>query len=138
MSKVYPLFPLFIITGKDEDYVLSQVDEDDSDIVRDKDELTDKTQSLITRIKNKISSYKGKINEAENTIRMLIEKKDSGEGLSLLEEELLTKKYLFLEEINPDDKTLPDNLIQPKSITKLNEFVLDTKQILEELKKLNK
>lgn len=132
----YPYFPVFIITGKEEKDVLEQVE--DGDIVRLKDELNDKRSILVQRIKLKIETYHRQIQEAEETVKKLVEKRNAEGGLSIHEEELITEKYLFLEKINPSEKTLPDNLIQPESITKLNEFVSDTKQILEELKKLNK
>lgn len=132
----YPYFPVFIITAKEEEDVLGQVE--DNDIVRLKEELDKKPAILIQRINNKINSYYQDIHEAEKTIQSLIAKKNTQEGLSLPEEELLTEKYLFLEKINPAEKTLPGNLIQPESITKLNEFVSDTKQILAELKKIQK
>ena len=136
IKEQYPYFPVFIITGKEEKDVLEQVE--DGDIVRLKDELNDKRSILIQRIKLKIESYHRQIQEAEETVKKLVEKRNTEGGLSIPEEELLTEKYLFLEKINPSQQTLPDNLIQPESITKLNEFVSDTKQILEELKKLNK
>jgi CheY-like chemotaxis protein len=129
----YPYFPVFIITAKEEDDVLSQVE--DNDIVRMKEELDTKPAILIQRIQNKIIQYSNEIEEAELIISKLIEKKNS-DNLTKDEEELLTEKYVFLEKINPDDKTISDNLIQPKSITALNEFVSDTKNILEELRKI--
>lgn len=129
----YPFFPVFIITAKEEDDVLSQVE--DNDIVRMKNELDDKPSILKQRIQNKIIQYYKAIEDAETLITELIKKKNAN-GLTLPEEELLTEKYLFLEKINPKEKMLPDNLIQPESITKFNEFVSDAKQILEALKKL--
>ncbi|MGB4775537.1 MAG: hypothetical protein WBP45_10215, partial [Daejeonella sp.] len=108
------------------------------DIVRLKGELNDKRPILIQRIRSKIENYNRQIKEAEETIKRLVEKKNKDEGLSILDEELLTEKYIFLEKINPSDKTLPDNLIQPESITKLNEFVSATKEILEALKNIKK
>ena len=130
----YPYFPVFIITAKEEDDVLGQVE--DNDIVRMKEELDTKTETLIQRIQNKISNYHNKIVEAESTIEQLIQKKNS-HGLSIPEEELLTEKYLFLDKVNPEEKVLPANLIQPNSITKLNQFTDQAKYILDELKKLN-
>lgn len=132
----YPYFPVFIITAKEEEDVLDQVE--DNEIVRLKNDLTDKTSMLVQRIKNKIENYHNHIREAEETITALITKKNTENGLTVSEEEILTEKYLFLEKINPNEKSLPDNLIQPKSITALNDFVADTKKILEELKKLSK
>lgn len=50
----------------------------------------------------------------------------------------MSKLYILFDELNPDGKDLPANLINRDSITKLNEFVKETKEILEELKKMNK
>ncbi|AEE50516.1 hypothetical protein [Haliscomenobacter hydrossis] len=135
LRKAYPFFPVFIITSKEEDYVLEQVE--DNDIVRLKEELVDRPKILTQRIKNKIERYYSQIHEAENIIESLIKKKNI-EGLTILEEEILTEQYMFLEKIYPEEKFLPDSLIQPNNITKLNEFASEAKQILEELKKLNK
>lgn len=135
LQKKYPFFPVFIITSKEEDDVLGQVE--DNDIVRLKDELDSKPTILIQRINNKINSYYRQIEESEENIKRLILKKNQG-GLSITEEQELTEEYMFLEKINPDEKMLPDNLIQPESITKLNEFASDAKQILEALKNLQK
>lgn len=135
LREKYPYFPVFIITAKEEYDVLGQVE--DNDIVRLKEELDSKPAILIQRIRNKINSYYSNIEDAEDIIKKLIKKKNNV-GLSIPEEEKLTEKYLFIEKINPDEKALPDNLIQRGSITKLNEFVNDTKQILKELKKIKK
>ena len=43
-----------------------------------------------------------------------------------------------MDELAPEGKGLPANLIQTGTITKLNDFVSQTKEILEELKKANK
>ncbi len=133
LRKKYPYFPVFIITAKDEDDVLAQVM--DNEIVRLKEELNSKPLILIKRVQNKIENYYKSIQEADETINNLVEKRNS-EGLSGEEEEILTEKYQFLEKIDPDSKVFPDNLIQPASITKLHEFAADTKKILEELKKI--
>jgi hypothetical protein len=135
LRKKYPYFPVFIITAKEEDDVLNQVD--DNDIVRVKDELTDSKRLpiLIIRIENKITSYYRHIMDAKTSIESLIEKRNNG-GLSLSEEEMLTEKYVFLDKISPNEKILPDNLIQPQSISKLSEFAANTKMILEELKRI--
>ncbi len=43
-----------------------------------------------------------------------------------------------MDELDPEGKELPTNLIQSGTITKLNDFVSQTKEILEELIKANK
>lgn len=131
----YPYFPVFIITGQDELNVLQLVE--DNEIVRDKSELTDKPEVLIQRIQNKIDNYYDSIAEAKDIIEKFSDARNKGEELSFPEEELLTEKFQFLEKIYPDEKVIPDTLIQPESIKKLNEFVENTKEILEQLKKLN-
>lgn len=135
LTEHYPYFPVFIITSKEESDVLSQVE--DNDIVRLKDELTDKPGILAQRINNKISTYYKDIQEAENTIKELVLKKEQG-GLSVSEEELLAEKYHFLTKISPEDKIIPDSLIDLQNSNQLSEFVAESRLILEELKKLQK
>jgi hypothetical protein len=128
-----PHFPLFIITNKDEIDVLNQVE--DNDIVYDKDLLTnDKKETFILRINNKIENYYKKIEYANQKIERLIQLKTE-RALIPMEEEQLSNYYLFLEEIYPEEKVLPSNLTRPESISQLNDFVENTRQILEELKK---
>jgi DNA-binding NarL/FixJ family response regulator len=128
-----PYFPLFIITNKDEMDVLNQVE--DNDIVYDKDLLTsDKKETFILRIKNKIEHYYAKIEHANQEIERLVQLKTE-RALTPAEEEQLSEYYLFLEKIYPDEKVLPSNLTRPESISQLNDFVENTRKILEELKK---
>ncbi len=133
LRKKYPYFPVFIITAKEEDDVLSQVE--DNEIVRLKEELDKRPTILIQRIQNKIDNYHNAIRDAEKVVEQLIEKKNTG-GLTGAEEETLTEKYQFFDKISPDEKILPENLIQPQAITQLHEFAADTKKILEELRKI--
>jgi DNA-binding NarL/FixJ family response regulator len=128
-----PYFPLFIITNKDEMDVLNQAE--DNDIVYDKDLLTnDKKETFILRIKNKIEHYYAKIEHANQEIERLVQQKTE-RSLAPTEEEQLSEYYLFLEKIYPDEKVLPSNLTRPESISQLNDFVENTRKILEELKK---
>lgn len=130
LKMIYPYYPVFIITGKEEDEVLDEVE--DNDIVRLKDEITHKPEILAQRINNKIENYYKKIESTEKRIEDLINKKNK-KGLTPDEEEELTEHYQFLEKINPENKTLKDNLIQHESISKLNEFVEESKEILKTL-----
>ena len=82
-----------------------------------------------------IALYK-KIEDTNSRIEQLVEKRNDA-GLEIFEEEELTKLYILFDELNPDGKDLPANLIHRDSISKLNEFVSETREILEELKKLN-
>ncbi|WP_436414122.1 hypothetical protein [Petrimonas sp.] len=128
-----PYFPLFIITNKDEIDVLNQVE--DNDIVYDKDLVTgDKQETFILRIKNKIEHYYSRIEYANREIERFIQLK-AERALSPAEEEKLSDYYSFIEKIYPDEKVLPSNLTRPESISQLNDFVENTRKILEELKK---
>jgi len=45
---------------------------------------------------------------------------------------------MLYDELHPEGKEIPANLIQRESITQLNDFVNEAKEILEELRKINK
>lgn len=89
-----------------------------------------------SKIKSNISNYYKKKRDTDSRIKHLVEKKNN-EGLNLFEEEELTKLYILHDELNPNDKDLPANIIHHSSISKLNEFVNETKEILKELKIIN-
>lgn len=130
-----PHFPLMMLTAYEND-AISYVE--DVNIINSKDildgENQEKVEILINKIKSNINNYYTKISKAESRIIELIEKRKQIK-LSLTEEEELTKLYMFLDEIYPNEKVVPENLIQPEAITRLNEFVIRTKEILEQLKK---
>jgi hypothetical protein len=116
---------------------------DDVHIIYNKDVLTienENDQDELKIFKNKIftniTNYYKKIDDTNTKIEYLIEKRNA-EGLDIKEEEEISKLYILFDELNPEGKDLPANLINRESITKLNEFVKETKEILEELKKLN-
>ena len=62
----------------------------------------------------------------------------NGGTLEVDGEEELTKLFILMDELDPEGKAMPANLIQTESITKLNDFVAQTRDLLEELKKKNK
>ena len=68
---------------------------------------------------------------------MYIELKKEKE-LTLDQEEELFKNYQFLDEIYPDQKLVPVNLKDIKSINQLSSFVKKTEEILKKLEKLSK
>ena len=135
IRQLYPYFPMFIITSKEEEYVLTQVE--DNEIVRLKEELTDRPKILTQRIENKINNYYTAIEEARKTIEDFTQLKNNGKQLDAQQEEMLYEKYLFLEKVYPEEKILPDSLSAPESVNVLNQFVEETRKALEELKKLN-
>ncbi|MBS1571426.1 MAG: hypothetical protein JST62_03380 [Bacteroidetes bacterium] len=141
LKNTRPHFPIIMLTSFPTQAIGHT---DDVHIIYTKDILTienDKDQEELDVFKNKIlanvSNYYKKINETNLKIEQLIEKRNSS-GLDIKEEEELSKLYILFDELNPDGKDLPANLINRDSITKLNEFVKETKEILEELKKMNK
>ena len=99
---------------------------------REKEEL----DIFKSKIQSNISNYYKKIDDTNLRIEELVEKRNDV-GLEIFEEEELTKLYILFDELNPEGKDLPANLIHRDSISKLNEFVSETREILEELKKLN-
>lgn len=44
---------------------------------------------------------------------------------------------MLYDELNPDGKEIPTNLIQRESITQLNDFLNEAKGILDELRVIN-
>lgn len=140
IKRTRPHFPIVMLTS----YPTQAIGHtDDVHIIYSKDILTvenDKDQEELdifkTKIQSNISNYYRKIEDTNTRIEQLIEKRNN-QGLDIAEEEELTKLYILFDELNPDGKDLPANLIHRDSISKLNEFVSETKEILEELKKLN-
>lgn len=141
IKKIRPHFPLVMLTSFPTQAIGHT---DDVHIIYSKDILTvendmDKEQLDIFKMKiqSNILNYNKKTEDTNIKIEQLVEKRNSV-GLDVQEEEKLTKLYILYDELNPDGKDLPANLIHRDSISKLNEFVNETKEILEELKKLNK
>lgn len=140
IKRIRPHFPIVMLTS----YPTQAIGHtDDVHIIYSKDILTienDKDQEELdifkTKIQSNISNYYRKIEDTNTRIEQLIEKRNN-QGLDIPEEEELTKLYILFDELNPEGKDLPANLIHRDSISKLNKFVNETKEILEELKKLN-
>lgn len=139
IKKKNPHFPIIMLTSHTTQAIGFT---DDVHIIYSKEILNPenkKEQEYLDIFKSKInlniSNYYKKIEKTESRIEELVEKQNSEEGISLKEEEELTKLYLLLDEFNPDEKVLPTNLVQKESISKLYEFVNETKLLLDELKK---
>lgn len=90
-----------------------------------------------SKIVSTIKNYRKKIEDTNLRIGELVDKRNNT-TLEINEEEELTKLYMLYDELYPDSKEIPTNLIQKEAITQLNDFVNEAKGILEELKKLNK
>lgn len=140
IKRIRPHFPIVMLTS----YPTQAIGHtDDVHIIYSKDILTienEKDQEELdifkAKINSNISNYYRKIEDTNKRIEQLIEKRNY-QGLDIPEEEELTKLYILFDELNPEGKDLPANLIHRDSISKLTDFVNETKEILEELKKLN-
>jgi len=134
----YPHFPVIMLTSYEPDAINHM---ENVHLIYNKDILNGTNgeefkvfnSKIITAIKN----YYKKIEDTDSRIGVLVEKRDNAE-LDLAEEEELTKLYMLYDELHPDGKEIPTNLIQKGAITQLNDFVSEAKEILEELKKINK
>ncbi len=140
LKKIKPHFPIVMLTSfptqaighTDDVHIIYNKNILSVENDREKEEL----EIFKTKIQSNISNYYKKIEDTNIRIEQLVEKRNN-QGLDIPEEEELTKLYILFDELNPEGKDLPANLIHRDSISKLNEFVNETKEILEELKKLN-
>ena len=140
MKKIKPHFPIVMLTSfptqaighTDDVHIIYNKNILSVENDREKEEL----DIFKSKIQSNISNYYKKIDDTNLRIEQLVEKRNDV-GLEIFEEEELTKLYILFDELNPEGKDLPANLIHRDSISKLNEFVSETREILEELKKLN-
>ncbi len=138
IRKIRPHFPIVMLTSHEPQAIDHM---EDVHIIYSKDildgESEDKLEIFKTKLKSNIERYYSKFKNTEKNIEELVKKKNEM-GLEPFEEESLTKLFILMDELDPEGKELPTNLMQTESITKLNDFVAQTKEILEELKKSNK
>ncbi|MFD0860576.1 hypothetical protein ACFQ1M_00025 [Sungkyunkwania multivorans] len=130
-----PYFPAIMLTSY-EPQAISQTE--DVNIINGKDildgENKERLEILRIKIKSNIDRYYSLIQNTESRIEELVEKRNNNE-LEPFEEEELTKLFILFDELEPEGKDMPANLIKDEAITKLNEFVSQTREILDELKK---
>lgn len=138
IKRTRPHFPIIMLTSHEPQAINHM---DDVHIIYGKSILDGESEEELdifkSKIKSNIERYYSKIKNTEKGIEELVNKKNEI-GLEPIEEELLTKLFITMDELDPEGKEMPVNLIQPESITKLNDFVSQTKEILEELRKANK
>jgi len=131
-----PHFPVIMLTAH-EPQAISHMD--DVHIIYGKNifdgESIEEFNLFKSKMKANIDNYYAKIQENQEVISDLISKRNIS-GLTIQEEEQLSKELILLDEYEPEGKGLPTNLIQKESVTKLHEFVSEAKSILEELKKI--
>ncbi len=132
IRKLKPFYPLTMLTAHEPEAIDKMKD---AHIVYDKDSLNEKhkLKILISKIKSSIEGYYSKIEDTEKKIKELVQKRNIS-SLKPEEEEELTKLFILFDELEPEGKDIPANLITNESISKLNEFVNQTKEILEKLK----
>jgi len=132
-----PHFPIIMLTAYESQAINYM---DDVHIIYGKNILDGESEEELALFKSKITTnidnYYSKIENTKNKIEELIKKRNEQE-LIIAEEEELAKLFILLDELEPEGKDLPANLVQKESITKLNDFVNEARKILEELKKVN-
>ncbi len=130
-----PHFPAIMLTAH-EPQAISQTE--DVNIINGKDILDGgnekRLEILRVKIKSNIDRYYSVIENTETRIKELVKKRNET-SLEPNEEEELTKLFILMDELEPEGKEMPANLIKNEAITKLNEFVSQTREILDELKK---
>jgi len=132
-----PYFPIIMLTSY-EPQAISQMN--DVNIINGKDildgEHEEQLEVLKSKIKSNIDRYYSKIKNTQDRIEILVRQKND-KSIQPNEEQELAKLFILMDELEPEGKTIPANLIAVESITQLNEFITQTKSILEELKKRN-
>ena len=133
-----PHFPALMLTAH-EPQAISHTE--DVNIINGKDILDGENEKrlaiLKVKIKSNIDRYYELIANTQNRIEELTKKRNE-DTLEANEEEQLTKLFILMDELEPEGKEMPANLIKKEAITKLNTFVVQTREILDELKKKNK
>lgn len=137
-KRIKPYLPIIMLTSHEPEAIdhMKNVH-----IIYSKDlmdgESNEELELLKVKIKSSIMHYYSFIEETRSQIEYLVKKRNEQE-FSLQEEEELTKKFIIMDELEPEAKGAPANLIQPDAITKLTDFITETREILEELKKANR
>lgn len=131
----HPHFPFVMLTSFEPEAIDHM---EDVHLIYNKEILNGKNEMqfgvLSSKIKSNIDNYYKKV---VNTDKKIDELNQITE-LSIEQEEELTKLYILYDELHPDGKEIPTNLIKKESMTQLSEFVIEAKGILEELRRLNK
>ncbi len=138
IRKVKPHFPITMLTSYEPQAINHM---EDVHIINGKSDLDGESEEALQILKSKIQhdieSFYRKLSTTQGKIEELVKKKNESE-LEPQEEEDLTKLFILMDELEPEGKEIRANLIKSESITKLNDFVNETKEILEELRKRSK
>lgn len=135
IRRIRPHFPIMMLTSF-QPQAISHME--DVNIINDKDDLDGENEKKVDILRSKIQTnierYFTKIDRTESKIEELVAKRNSG-MLEPIEEEELTKLFILMDELIPEGKEIPSNLITSKAITAISDFVKETRMILDELKK---
>jgi len=138
MKSYKPHFPIIMLTSHEPQAVSNM---DDVHIIYGKSILDGESEEQLelfkSKIKSNIHNYYSKIENTKKSIEELVKKKNESD-LEPFEEEKLTKLFILLDELEPEGKEIPSNLSRLDSLTKLNDLVTQTKEILKELKNTKK
>jgi hypothetical protein len=133
-----PYFPSLMLTAHEPQAINHT---EDVNIINGKEILDGENEKrlaiLKVKIKSNIDRYYELIANTQNRIEELVKKRNE-DALETKEEEELTKLFILMDELEPKGKEMPANLVEKEAITKLNTFVAQTREILDELKKQNK
>lgn len=133
-----PYFPALMLTAHEPQAINHT---EDVNIINGKDILDGENEKrlaiLKVKIKSNIDRYYELIANTQNRIEELVKKRNE-DALETKEEEELTKLFILMDELEPEGKEMPANLVEKEAITKLNTFVAQTREILDELKKKSK
>ncbi len=138
IRNIKPHFPITMLTSYEPQAINHM---DDVHIINGKSDLDGESeealQILKAKIKHDIDSFYRKISSTQALIEGLVKKKNES-VLNPEEEEELTKLFILMDELEPEGKEIRVSLIKTESITKLNDFVIETREILDELRKRSK
>ncbi|WP_203296564.1 hypothetical protein [Luteirhabdus pelagi] len=133
-----PYFPALMLTAHEPQAINHT---EDVNIINGKDILDGENEKrlaiLKVKIKSNIDRYYEMIANTQTRIEELVRKRNE-DSLEPNEEEELTKLFIVMDELEPEGKEMPANLVEKEAITKLNTFVAQTREILDELKKQSK
>jgi len=90
---------------------------------------------LIASIQSLIKNYKDELIEKEERLLALINKRKRGGKLSDFEEEEMVELDTFLEKSINNRSRLPKKWKRPAEVSKLDELIKDTQELIDELKR---
>jgi hypothetical protein len=134
-SKKFPHFPIMLLTNFDHRAIVSIKDIDTEKIHNKKESMDDELKSgFIKRIQGKIADYKEKSEHAETRVAELIQKKNSGNEISITEEEELIQLDTFLDEVSAGDASvIPAQMKEGSNETKLTSLLEKTDALIAKL-----